>query len=125
MKPWADVVASIGAGILSILSCAFCPLCIPLYAGVLGFLGIELGRFQFLFLPLAALFSLSSMGIMAYQIYTHRSKWTPFIVGVLAMIGMLSSAFYDHDLLLYAFLALFMSSIVWNKRLLTHGHGCC
>lgn len=125
MKRWADVVSSAGAVLLSILSCAFCPLCIPLYAGILGFIGIEVGNLQSFMLPLAAIFSLSSLGFMAYQIHTHHSKWSPFILGFFAMIGMISSAFYDLDIPLYLSLAFFMGSVFWNKRLLTHGHGCC
>jgi len=125
MKHWGDVVSGTGTVVLSLLTCAICPLCLPLYAGLLSIIGIELGNLHEFFLPFILIFALTTLGLMSYQIYTHHGGWTPFKLAVGSTLGMLASTFYDYDYLLYTCLALFMGSILWNKKSLTHRHGCC
>lgn len=130
MKHWGDVVSGAGAVVLSLLSCAVCPMCLPLYAGFLSIIGIEVGEIHEFFFPIMMGFSLLTLGLMAYQIHSHHSEWGPFKLASGSALGMVLSAFYDYDYLLYACLALFMGSIFWNKRSISHspahtGHGCC
>ncbi len=126
MKRWSDVFSGTGTMILSLLSCAVCPMCLPLYAGLLSIVGLELGNIHEFFFPIMIAFSIITLGLMAHQIYTHHRKWTPFKVAVGAALGMSMAAFYGYEYLLYPCLALFMGSILWNKRSLVHAeHGCC
>jgi hypothetical protein len=127
MKRWGDLMSGAGAVVFSLLSCAFCPLCLPIYAAFLGAIGLEFGNLHALFLPSILLFAVLSLGFMAYQIHTHHGKWTPFGFALLAVFGMLGADFYDIDLLRYISLFLFMGSLVWSKRKLIHkkGNTCC
>lgn len=126
MKKWGDVLSGTGAVVVSLLSCAACPLCIPIYAGFLSLIGIEIINIHDLFLPLMILFSLLTLGFMAYQINRHHGVWKPFQFAMAAGLGMIGAAVFDYKYLLYACLALFMGSVIWSKKTLIHkGHGCC
>jgi hypothetical protein len=101
-------------------------MCLPIYAGLLSFIGIELAEIHELFFPVMLVFGGITLAFMAYQIYTHHSTWTPFKVAFIAALGMVGSALFGYEYLLYACLVLFMGSVFWNKRTLLHeGHGCC
>ncbi|MDI9637495.1 MerC domain-containing protein [Kamptonema cortianum] len=126
MKKWGDVFSGTGTVFISLLSCAACPLCLPIYAGLLSLIGIELAEVHEFFFPIMMIFALLTIGFMAYQIYHHHGKWSPLALATAAAIGMASSAFMGYEYLLYACLALFMGSVFWNKKNLVHkGHGCC
>lgn len=126
MKNWGGLASGAGAAALSVLSCAVCPFCIPLYVGLLGFMGIELGDIHGVSLPLMMVFILISLGLMARQIYKHKGRWKPFFFAGAGALGMTLSVFYDQDWCLYASVALFMVSLLWTKRGVVHkGKGCC
>lgn len=126
MKRWSDVFSGTGTMVLSLLSCAVCPMCLPLYAGLLSIVGIELGNIHEFFFPIMIAFAILTLGLMAYQIYNHHGKWMPFKLAVGAVVGMSMAALYGYEYLLYVCLSLFMGSILWNKRAVVHAkHGCC
>lgn len=126
MKKWGDVFSGTGTVIISLLSCAACPLCLPLYAGLLSLIGIELAEVHEFFFPIMMIFAIITIGFMTYQIYHHRGKWSPLILAAIAAIGMAGAAFMGYEYLLYASLALFMGSVFWNKKTLVHeGQKCC
>ncbi len=126
MKRWGDIVSSTGTVVVSLLSCAACPMCLPLYAGLLSLIGIELAAIHEFFFPLMVFFGLMTLGFMAYQIYNHHGNWAPFKLALGAALGMGASAFWGYEYTLYGCLALFMGSIIWSKKSLNHeGHGCC
>ena len=126
MKHWGDIVSGTGTVIVSLLSCALCPLCLPFYAGLLSVLGFELGYIHEFFKPLMLIFALITLGIMAYQIYRHHGKWMPFKLALGSALGAGIATTNGYDYVLYVCLALFMGSIFWNKKSLPHTkHGCC
>jgi cytochrome bd-type quinol oxidase subunit 1 len=103
-----------------------CPMCLPLYAGLLSIIGIEIVDIHVYFFPVTIGFGLVTLGLMAYQIRTHNASWTPFQWALGAVAGMLVAAYFGYEYLLYAFLVPFMGCIIWNKRKLTHqGQKCC
>lgn len=126
MKKWGDVFSGSGTVVLSLLSCAACPLCLPIYAGLLSVAGVELAEIHEFFFPIMMTFGLITLGFMAYQIYRHHGSWAPFKLAMIATLGMMGAAFMGYEYLLYASLAVFMGSLIWNKKSLVHEeHGCC
>lgn len=127
MKKCGDIISGAGAIVFSLLSCVLCPLCLPVYIAFLGMIGFECSNLHTFFFPGIAIFSTLSLGFMAYQIHTHHGKWTPFIFALFAVFGMLFSDFCDIDFLKYISLSLFVGSLIWNKRSVTHkkGNTCC
>ena len=126
IRRWGDVLSGAGTVVLSLLSCMGCPMCIPLYAGILSVIGIEIIDIHAFFFPITIGFGLITLGFMAYQIHKHHASWTTFKLALGAVMGMLTAAFYGYEYLLYAFLITFMGSVIWNKRQLAHqGQKCC
>lgn len=126
MKRWGDVFSGAGTVMLSLLSCVGCPMCLPLYAGFLSLIGIELIDLHAFFFPLMMGFSLLTLGFMAYQIHRHNSPWIPFKLAVGAGMGMGAAAFFGYEYLLYGFLVVFMGCVLWNKKTaIHHGRKCC
>jgi uncharacterized membrane protein len=126
LKRWGDIFSGVGTITLSLLSCVGCPMCLPLYAGFLSLIGVELIDLHTLFFPITLGFGLLTLGFMAYQIHTHHGSWNVFMLAIVAMGGMSLCAFFGYDYVLYAFLAAFMACIVWNKKRLVHeGRQCC
>ncbi|HUX80623.1 MAG TPA: hypothetical protein VMW10_12895 [Alphaproteobacteria bacterium] len=126
MKRWGDVFSGTGTIVISLLSCAACPMCLPIYAGLLSLIGIELVDVHEFFFPVMVMFGLVTLGFMAYQIYNHHAKWTPFKLALAAGLGMGTAAFFGYQYILYACLAVFMGSVIWSKKSLIHeGRGCC
>jgi hypothetical protein len=126
MKRWGDIFSGTGTVVISLLSCAACPMCLPIYAGLLSLIGIELADIHEFFFPMMIAFGLMTLGFMAYQIYKHHGIWTPFKLALVAALGMGTSAFFGYEYILYVCLALFMGSVIWSKKSLIHeGHGCC
>jgi hypothetical protein len=126
MKKWGDVFSGTGTVLLSLLSCAACPMCLPIYAGLLSVIGFELAEIHHIFFPVMLAFAIITLGLMAYQIRSHHGKWAPFQIAIFSAIGMVVASYLGLEYLLYCFLALFMGSVIWNKRTLVHKeHGCC
>ena len=126
MKKWGGVFSGAGTVVISLLSCAACPLCLPLYAGLLSLIGIELAEVHEFFFPIMTIFAIATIGFMAYQIYHHHGKWSPLVLATTSASGMAGAAFMGYEYLLYSCLALFMGSVFWNKKTLVHeGHECC
>src|SRR5947207_15900029 len=124
-KRWGDIFSGVGSITLTLLSCMGCPMCLPLYAGFLSIIGVELIDFHMLFLPITIGFGLLTLGLMAYQIHAHHGSWMAFKLATGAIVGMVIAAALGYEYFLYAFLAVFMGCIVWNKKLLTHDKKTC
>lgn len=119
-KRWLETISGAGAVILSLLSCAACPLCIPLYTGSLSLLGFEICRDNDVLLPFITILFLITISLMAYHSYRHKVGYLPLGVAVLFAALAAVSMIYDWDYLLYSNLALLSVSIFWHKRPLRH-----
>ncbi len=126
IKRWGDIFSGTGTVVTSLLSCAACPMCLPIYAGLLSLIGIELIEIHAYFFPIMMVFSVLTLGFMAYQTSTHHASWLPFKFASVAALGMAICAYFGFEYILYACLVFFMGSIFWGKWTLAHkGHGCC
>lgn len=127
LKKWGDVFGGAGTVALSLLSCMGCPLCLPLYAGFLSIIGIELIDVHAFFFPVTIGFGVLTLGFMAYQIHTHHGSWLAFKLATAAVLGMITAAYFGYEYMLYACLIAFMGCVFWNKRRMVHPHGhkCC
>ncbi len=117
-KTSTSIFHSTGAILTSLLSCAACPACLPVYAGLLSLLGIELFEINLYFFPLM----LGSLGftlaLMARQVFFRKADYRPLLISVLASCVIIWGAMVGQELALYLSLPIFMGSIFWNKALL-------
>lgn len=126
MHRWGDFFSGTGTVVSSLLSCAACPMCLPIYAGLLSLVGVELTEINSYFLPIMIGFACVTLTLMAYQIHTHSGSWRPFSLAIGALIGMGATTLMGFEYLLYLCAAFFIGSVIWNKLSLTHkGPQCC
>ncbi|MEB3701729.1 MerC domain-containing protein [Candidatus Bealeia paramacronuclearis] len=122
-KKWLETLSGVGAVILSLLTCAACPLCIPVYTGALGLLGFEICRDDVFLFPFIGALFLITLGLMAYHSFRHKKAYLPLGVAIVVSILAAVCLWYDWDYQLYASLGLFSLSLFWHKRALRQcGH---
>ena len=119
-KRWLETLSGAGAVILSLLTCAACPLCIPLYTGALSLLGFEMCRDSEILLPFIGMLFGITIGIMIYHSYRHKAGYIPLSIAVCVSILAAISLWYDWDYLLYSSLGVFSIILFWHKRTLRH-----
>lgn len=117
-KTSTSIFHSIGAVFTSLMSCAACPACLPIYAGLLSFLGVELFEINAYFFPLMIASLGLTLALMAWQIFKRTADYRPLLVGIAAAGVVVWGASVGYEWLLYPSLALFMGAIFWNKSLL-------
>jgi len=92
-----------------------CPMCWPIYAGLLSSLGISLSNYTRYFFPL--MFVLLSVALFALG-FKAKQRWgyLPLLLGVLASIMILFGKFQWHsEVTLYIGIGLLLTSSFWNS----------
>jgi hypothetical protein len=104
-------VPSIGVALLPKLGC---PLCWPLYAGILSSVGLGfLISAKYLF-PVTAAFLLLALWVLAFRAKQRRGMG-PFLLGFLASATVLTGKFYvDSNPTMYGGVGLLVIASVWN-----------
>jgi mercuric ion transport protein len=114
MRMWRQTlltVPSIGVALLPKLGC---PLCWPLYAGILSSVGLGfLISAKYLF-PVTAAFLLLALWVLAFRAKQRRGMG-PFLLGSLASATVLTGKFYfDSNPMMYGGVGLLVIASVWN-----------
>lgn len=123
-KHSASILSSVGAVLTSLLSCATCPMCLPIYAGALSLVGFELSEYSSYFFPIMIAFLVWTLFLMARQTLKHNTDARPLALGVISALAIATSTWHGHEMLMYACLVGFMASVFWNKSILKKAAGC-
>src|SRR5579884_1177672 len=92
-----------------------CPVCWPVYAGILSSLGLGFINYTTYLLPLTILFLVLAVASLGYRAKNRRG-YKPFILGVLAAIIVIVSKFiFVSDLTTYGGIVLLMGTSLWNS----------
>ncbi len=104
-------LSSIGVSMLPKLAC---PACWPGYAGLLTSIGLGFLISAVYLLPLTAAFLLLALGAMLFRAKARRG-YGPFLLGVLAAIGILAGKFvWESSPAMYSAVGLLIISSLWN-----------
>lgn len=111
-------------------ACPPCPACMPIYAALLGTLGLELSDYSAYLVPVMIASILLSLGTMFYRIRESRLTYAPFILGCLACIMLMVFKYvFDNTTATYVSLFSFICSIFWHhytyKSLKKSSRKCC
>jgi mercuric ion transport protein len=114
MQKWRQsllTVPSIGVALLPKLGC---PLCWPLYAGILSSVGLGfLISAKYLF-PVTAAFLLLALWVLAFRAKQRRGMG-PFLLGFLASATVLTGkVYFDSNPMMYGGVGLLVIASVWN-----------
>lgn len=111
---WKRSFFAVPGIVLSVLPFGGCPLCWPVYAGILSALGLSFLLSSAYLLPLTALFLSVSVLTLAFRARARRG-YGPFAFGLVATTLILWGKFsLDSNVLAYAGVGLLISSTLWN-----------
>ncbi len=111
---WGQIFGTAPGIGASLLPVGLCPGCWPVYAGVLSSLGLGFLLYSTYLLPVTAAFLVFSLGTLAHRAEARRG-YRPFVLGLLAAVGILVGKFgVSSDVLFYSSAAVFVGAALWN-----------
>lgn len=112
---WRRTLAVLPGISIALLPKLTCPVCWPVYAGLLSSLGLGFVNYTTYLLPLTILFLFLAVVSLGYRAKNRRG-YKPFILGTLAAIIIIASKFFFvSNLVIYGGIALLMSATLWNS----------
>jgi hypothetical protein len=91
-----------------------CPACWPIYAGVLGSLGIGAVALEPFLLPLGGLFLAIALASLGYRARSRRG-YGPFMLGIVAAVALAGGELVHHsEVQAYGGVVFLMGASVWN-----------
>lgn len=104
-------IPGIGAALMPKL---ICPLCWPLYAGILSSLGLGFLISATYLLPFTIAFLILTLAALAFRAKQRRG-YGPLVLGVVASLAVLIGKFeVDSNTVVYAGIAVLVTAAVWN-----------
>ena len=114
MPHFKNVITSIPAVFVALLPQLFCPACWPAYTSILSSIGIGFINYSPFLLPVTIFFLIVALAGIVYKAQS-RNDYAPFIVGLLAAIGIVVSKFLiEMQMALYLSTLLLLAASVWN-----------
>ncbi len=121
---WQNVIAVSPSVFVALLPKLTCPLCWPLYAGILSSIGITFVNYTPYLLPVTVIFLLISLFIFGYKAKGRRG-YCPLILGIVASLIILIGKFvFNHDWALYSGVTLLVIASIWNGWPVKNGGSC-
>ena len=117
------IAPGIGVALLPKMAC---PVCFPLYAGILSALGVGFVPSTVYLFPLTAFFLLIAVGALLFRAERRRGYW-PFLLGLgAAGLVLLGKFALESDLVMYGGIGLLLAASIWNSlpRHLTKSSSC-
>ncbi len=113
-RTWRQgLLAAPGIGV-ALLPKLACPLCWPLYAGIVSSLGLGFLISTAYLLPLTAAFLIFTLAVLAFRV-KHRRGYGPFLLGVAGSAAVLIGKFQlQVDIMMYSGIGILVAASVWN-----------
>ncbi len=122
---WKSSLATIPGIVLAFLPNLSCPVCWPVYAGLLTSLGLGFMLDTAYLLPLTVMFLLVAVGALALRAKARRG-YGPFAVGLIAASVVLLGKFaMGSEVVMYTGIALLVAASVWNAWPLHRSPSTC
>jgi mercuric ion transport protein len=113
-RTWKQSLVAIPGVSVSLLPKLACPFCWPAYAGLLSSLGLGFLISAKYLLATTAAFLVLALGALAFRA-KHRHGYGPFVVGLVAAVGVLLGKFaWESNRLLYGAVGLLVIASLWN-----------
>src|SRR6266851_6773400 len=113
-RTWKQALLALPGLGLSMLPKLACPACWPADAGLLSSVGLGFLISKVYLLPLTDVFLALALGALAFRA-SKRRGYGPFLLGLLAAIGVLSGKFvWESDPTMYGSVGLLVIASLWN-----------
>lgn len=114
MKKWGMAIPSFMAAGVAALPVLTCPLCWPLYAGLLSALGLGFVDYTPYLLPVTVVLLVVSLLPLGWKARQRRG-YLPLALGIAAIFLVIGGKFYyGAALVFYAGVGLLLSASLWN-----------
>lgn len=121
---WQNVLSVLPSIFVAMLPKLTCPLCWPLYTGILSSFGIAFVNYTAYLLPLTIFFLLISLVTFGYKAKRRRGYY-PLALGIVASLIIVVGKFgFNHDWALYAGVILLVIASLWNGWPVTKSKPC-
>jgi mercuric ion transport protein len=91
-----------------------CPMCWPLYAGIMSSVGLGFLIGTSYLLPITSVFLVLTLAVLGFRAKQRRGH-SPFVVGVVAATAVIIGKFYlDSTAIMYGGILLLVIASVWN-----------
>ena len=113
-RTWKQgLLAMPGIGV-ALLPKLFCPLCWPLYAGVVSSVGLGFLVGTTYLIPITSVFLILTLAVLAFRARQRRG-FGPFLIGLVASAAVLIGKFYlESNALVYGGVGLLVVASLWN-----------
>ncbi|MEE3002879.1 MAG: hypothetical protein VX335_00855 [Pseudomonadota bacterium] len=91
---YADFVTFVVSLIPVFKSCPPCPICMPKYAAIFAFFGLELADYSDYLVPIMLVALVLSLGSMYYQIVARKLNYYPFGIALSSCLCLLLCKYY-------------------------------
>ena len=99
-------------------SCPPCPVCMPKYAAIFAFFGLELADYSHYLIPMMLSLMLLSLGSMYTQIRKNHFSYHPLTAAVASSAMLLVSKYIlDNTWLTYITMLSLITASIWHNRL--------
>jgi mercuric ion transport protein len=113
-RPWRQgLLAAPGIGV-AILPKLLCPMCWPLYAGIVSSVGLGFLVGTAYLLPITSAFLILTVAVLGFRA-NQRRGFGPFLIGLVGSAAVLFGKFYlESNPLIYGGVGLLVVASVWN-----------
>ena len=115
-------ITAIPVMFLALLPKVVCPLCWPLYTGVLGTAGINFINYTPYLIPLLTLFLILTIAGLIIGARVNK-QYKPVYLGIISSIFiLLGKSLFDTNVLIYSGIFGLMISVIWQSRIKSSGN---
>lgn len=128
------ILKTIGLNIVTFLSslvpvfksCPPCPICMPKYAALFAFFGLELADYSHYLIPVMLIGMLVSLVSIYYKCYKKRLKFYPFYLALSSCLCIMVCKFMiDNPIGVYIGMFGLLAGVVQHQFLLKKNNSCC
>ena len=114
---WSSISTLLLAFVPVFKSCPPCPICMPKYAAILSFFGLELADYSQYLAPIMLLSMAFTLYFMYRQIRNKRLPKYPFYTALTSCILLLTSKYiFDNSFTVYSSMILLLVSVLIHNK---------
>ena len=111
----SNLITFLGALVPVFKSCPPCPICMPKYAAIFAFFGLELADYSQYLAPIMVTSMVISLVSMFYQVHIRKLKYYTFVCAFFSSVLLLVSKFiFDNTLMAYIFMGTLIASVIYH-----------
>lgn len=117
VKVFAAIPALLGGFVPVLKACPPCPVCMPIYCGILSLVGLELADYGVYLVPAMLISMVLTLGSMIYQTRRYHKNYLFCVIAILACSSILLGKFaFDQIFIVYVGMGGFLTAIILNRR---------